>query len=205
MKRGTFKLNEADCKKRFVLHKVKKRWVVTGIIFATLAPGLSFAESNVAADDSIVMPTFPTLYGKSLTLPKTSKQVAGVVPYATITSPRIDELTDTAQSGVGESHAATYDNSNYQSAFVVSAAGQSNLAYNTTINGTAYTILTPTNSSTTGKTGALAFNQQIDMTKDWTLNFNFDLTRLNSAGGAYLVYNVGDFIGLVLSPTAPNQ
>ena len=128
MKRGTFKLNEADCKKRFVLHKVKKRWVVTGIIFATLAPGLSFAESNVAADDSIVMPTFPTLYGKSLTLPKTSKQVAGVVPYATITSPRIDELTDTAQSGVGESHAATYDNSNYQSAFVVSAAGQSNLA-----------------------------------------------------------------------------
>ena len=33
MKRGTFKLNEADCKKRFVLHKVKKRWVVTGIIY----------------------------------------------------------------------------------------------------------------------------------------------------------------------------
>ena len=205
MKRGTLKKDEIDCKKRFVLHKVKKRWVVTGIVFATLVPSLSFAESDVAADDSVVTPTFPTLYGKSLTLPKTSKQVAGVVPYATITSPRIDELTDTAQSGVDESHTATYNNSNYQGAFVVSAAGQSNLAYNKTINGINYTILTPTDLSTTEKTGALAFNQQIDMTKNWTLDFNFDLTRLNSAGGAYLVYNVGDFIGLVLSPTAPNQ
>ncbi|MFZ2190950.1 MAG: KxYKxGKxW signal peptide domain-containing protein, partial [Lactococcus raffinolactis] len=78
MKRGTLKKDEIDCKKRFVLHKVKKRWVVTGIVFATLVPSLSFAESDVAADDSVVTPTFPTLYGKSLTLPKTSKQVAGV-------------------------------------------------------------------------------------------------------------------------------
>ena len=201
MKRGTLKKAETDCKKRFVLKKVKKRWVVTGIIFATLVPGLSFAERDVSADDGIVSSSFPTLSGKFLTLPKTTRQVTGIVPFAAVSTPTIDNLTDTTQ--VGESHSATYDNSNYQNAFVVSAAGQSNLAYNKTINSINYTILTPTDSSTTGKTGALAFNQQIDMTKNWTFNFNFDLTRLNSAG--LLSYTVGDFIGLVLSPTAPDQ
>ncbi|GAX47507.1 beta strand repeat-containing protein [Pseudolactococcus reticulitermitis] len=206
MKRGTLKIDEIDCKKRFVLRKVKKRWVVTGIVFATLVPGLSFAEREVVADDSIFSSNFPTLFGKSLTLPKTAQQVTGVVPFTVITTPTIDNVTDTTQ--VGESHTATYDNSNYQNNFTISSTGSDTgtnaLAYNTTIGGTKYTVLTPTANGHNPKTGAVAFKQQIDMTKDWTFNFNIDLTRLSS-GGLFNGYVVGDFIGLVLSPTAPNQ
>lgn len=67
MKKGTLERAETDYKKRFVLRKVKKRWVVTGIIFATIVPSLSFAESDVLADDGIVKSSFPTLFGQSLT------------------------------------------------------------------------------------------------------------------------------------------
>lgn len=142
MKRGTLKRAGADYKKRFVLRKVKKRWVVTGLIFATIVPGLSFAEKNVAADDSLVTSNFPTLYNNALTTPQTAKPALGIVPFAAVTTPTIDNVTDTTQ--VGESHSATYDNSNYQSAFTVSSTGTADLAHNQTINGTNYTILTPT-------------------------------------------------------------
>lgn len=202
MKRGTLKRAGADYKKRFVLRKVKKRWVVTGLIFATIVPGLSFAEKNVAADDSLVTSNFPTLYDNALTTPQTAKPALGIVPFAAVTTPTIDNVTDKTQ--VGESHSATYDNSNYQSAFTVSSTGKADLAHNQTINGTNYTILTPTQNDINKKTGAVAFNQQIDMTKDWTFNFTLDLVRLNS-GGLASGYGVGDFIGLVLSPTAPTQ
>lgn len=202
MKRGTLKRAGADYKKRFVLRKVKKRWVVTGLIFATIVPGLSFAEKNVAADDSLVTSNFPILYDNALTTPQTAKPALGIVPFAAVTTPTIDNVTDTIQ--VGEIHSATYDNSNYQSAFTVSSTGTADLAHNQTINGTNYTILTPTQNDINKKTGAVAFNQQIDMTKDWTFNFTLDLVRLNS-GGLASGYGVGDFIGLVLSPTAPTQ
>ena len=134
MKRETLKRAGADYKKRFVLRKVKKRWVVTGLIFATIVPGLSFAEKNVAADDSLVTSNFPTLYDNALTTPQTAKPALGIVPFAAVTTPTIDNVTDTTQ--VGESHSATYDNSNYHSAFTVSSTGTADLAHNQTINGT---------------------------------------------------------------------
>lgn len=203
MKKGTLERAETDYKKRFVLRKVKKRWVVTGIIFATIVPSLSFAESDVLADDGIVKSSFPTLFGQSLTPVKASKQTATIVPYAAVPTPTIDDLKDTA-TDLNEQRTVSYDNSNYQNVFTVSGTGTDDLAHNETINGTNYTILTPTKTDVNKKTGAVAFNQQIDMTKDWSFNFNIDLVRLNSAG--FLSgYGVGDFIGLVLSPTAPSQ
>ncbi|GAB2021588.1 hypothetical protein RyT2_06620 [Pseudolactococcus yaeyamensis] len=202
MQRGSLQKTETDYKKRFVLKKVKKRWVVTGIVFATLVSGLSFVERDVFADDSVTRSNFPTLYDKALTTSQTAKPALGIVPFAAVTTPTIDNVTDTMQ--VGESHSATYDNSNYQKSFTVSSAGTANLAYNTNIGGTNYTVLTPTASDTNPKTGSVAFNQQIDMTKNWTFNFNLDLTRLTS-GGFATGYYVGDFIGLVISPTAPKQ
>jgi hypothetical protein len=160
---------------------VKKRWVVTGIIFATIVPSLSFAESDVLADDGIVKSSFPTLFGQSLTPVKASKQTATIVPYAAVPTPTIDDLKDTA-TDLNEQRTVSYDNSNYQNVFTVSGTGTDDLAHNETINGTNYTILTPTKTDVNKKTGAVAFNQQIDMTKDWSFNFNIDLVRLNSAG-----------------------
>ena len=212
MKRGTLKRAEADYKKRFVLRKVKKRWVVTGIVFATLVPGLSFAEREVAADDSIVSSNFPTLYGQSLTLSNPARPVRAVVPYALITSPTIDQLTDTSKDlGTdNESRTATYNNDGsdgydpYQSAFTISSSGQGTGAKNALINGTNYTILVPTDDAKYPKTGATAFNQQIDMTKGWSLTFGIDLTKLNTKG-TFSPNGAGDFFGLVLSPTVPDQ
>ncbi len=123
-------------------------------------------------------------------------------------SPTIDELEDTSKDlgANNEKRVVSYNNNDYQTAFTVSSAGTGTLAHNAAINGTNYTILTPVaNNDHDPKTGAVAFNQQIDMTQDWDFEFNIDLTRLNSAGSGWSSYGVGDFIGLVLSPTAPSQ
>lgn len=123
-------------------------------------------------------------------------------------SPTIDELEDTSKDlgANNEKRVVSYNNNDYQTAFTVSSAGTGTLAHNAAINGTNYTILTPVaNNDHDPKTGAVAFNQQIDMTQDWDFEFNIDLTRLNSAGSGWSSYGVGDFIGLVLLPTAPSQ
>jgi large repetitive protein len=52
MKRGTLGSIATETQKRFVLHKVKKRWVVTGIIFATIVPGVTLSESTADANES---------------------------------------------------------------------------------------------------------------------------------------------------------
>ncbi|TVV34559.1 LPXTG cell wall anchor domain-containing protein [Weissella cibaria] len=44
--------------------------------------------------------------------------------------------------------------------------------------------------------GAVAFNKKVDMTKQWTINFDLNMTTISTPG---------DFIGLVLMDTDPNK
>ncbi|SJZ64058.1 hypothetical protein SAMN02745116_01022 [Pilibacter termitis] len=223
MNRTKIKRTEPEYKKRFVLKKVKKRWVVTGLIFGTVVPSMTFIVKMANAEDNDVenVTNGTSLFTdplKNYAKPKTN--ALGMMPLLTsLTS--IENVTDADDSnGTNVGHVKSYKNVDFQSQFTLSGdnVGTDHNAnaqyfqqlYNSTNTAAILTpsyMVTNTPTNRANHSGAVAFNKQVDMTKDWSMNFDFDLTGLNhgTTGVGNGTYIQGDFIGLVLSPASPSQ
>jgi hypothetical protein len=126
----------------------------------------------------------------------------------------IDTVTD-ADLSAGGSHVLTFDNGDSETDFVLSGDNANNGAPTTSssasqwwisnMSGNAGTIganLLPSGSG--NHNGAVAFKQQVDMTKPWSLNFDMNIQKLN-ANGVTSGNGAGDFLGFVLTPVSPSR
>lgn len=169
---------------------------------------------------SVGLVLIEVLNAQGITLPQSLNQTTSIMPLEAVLSPRIDELTNT-KSQLSESYDLTLNNSNF-----TSGAGYF-IGSNNTVNLQGYPKFGTLQSNTLtnivslvgpiasggytannkGGTGALAFAQQVDMTKSWSMSGVFDLTNINHAASNFFdsSYGPGDFLGLVMSPVAPNQ
>ena len=135
----------------------------------------------------------------------------------------IDNVTD-ADVAAGGNHTLTFTNSDSNTDFILSGDNASNASPSTSAPGSAGqwwisnmcnnvgcnashpgsiigANLLPQNSS--NRNGAVAFKQQVDMTTNWTLNFDMDIQKLNS-NGVLTGNGAGDFLGFVLTPVSPS-
>ncbi|MGY4735973.1 KxYKxGKxW signal peptide domain-containing protein [Weissella cibaria] len=93
----------------------------------------------------------------------------------------LSSVADVKMSGVSSSQASMLKSeASYYSSL---AATGGNRVYYTLTNGAT-------------QQGAVAFNKKVDMTKQWTINFDLNMTTISTPG---------DFIGLVLMDTDPNK
>ncbi|GFH40756.1 lectin-like domain-containing protein [Lactococcus insecticola] len=127
--------------------------------------------------------------------------------FRNIVDPAVASTIDTVTDAENGNHSLTVGQTQVTANFTTSGSA-SNATGSYGGQSATFTTLTP--GTSTSQSGSIAFNQQIDMTNNWTLKFDIDLTKLNTGGtggvlSAQAAQGAGDFVGLILSPVLPSQ
>ncbi|MHC8517987.1 hypothetical protein [Weissella confusa] len=195
-------MNKNEFAKASETPKKRSAWVIAGMTALTV--GASIVGPEIV--DEIQNETGGNEPRSSVKVKKSSSPITkiGDILFESRSASADAVNTVTDANGGDSGHQFKSTQTQVTSNFTVSGA-----AYNTggSYDGQNATFTTLTNDSGNDQ-GAIAFNKQLDMTAEWTLKFNLNLTKYNSGGTAGLITGnpangAGDFLGLVLAPIAP--
>lgn len=195
-------MNKNEFAKASETPKKRSAWVIAGMTALTV--GASIVGPEIV--DEIQNEAGNNEPRSSVKVKKSSSPITkiGDILFESRSASADAVNTVTDANGGDSGHQFTSTQTQVTSNFTVSGA-----AYNTggSYGGQNATFTTLTNDSGNDQ-GAIAFNKQLDMTAEWTLKFNLNLTKYNSGGTAGLITGnpangAGDFLGLVLAPISP--
>lgn len=200
-------MNKNEFAKASETPKKRSAWVIAGM--TALTAGASIVGPEIV--DEIQNETGNNEPRSSVKVKKSSSPITKIGYILFDSRSASADAVNTVTDANGGNHAFTSTQQQVTSNFTLSGTGVSNASgsLSGTLRSGSATFTTLTNASGNDQ-GAIAFNKQLDMTANWTLKFNLNLTKYNSGGTTGLVSgnpsnNAGDFLGLVLAPIAPDK
>lgn len=195
-------MNKNEFAKASETPKKRSAWVIAGM--TALTAGASIVGPEIV--DEIQNETGNNEPRSSVKVKKSSSPITKIGYILFDSRSASADAVNTVTDANGGNHAFTSTQQQVTSNFTLSGTGVSNASgsLSGTLRSGSATFTTLTNASGNDQ-GAIAFNKQLDMTANWTLKFNLNLTKYNSGGTTGLVSgnpsnNAGDFLGLVLAP-----
>lgn len=190
-------MNKNEFAKASETPKKRSAWVIAGMTALTV--GASIVGPEIV--DEIQNETGGNEPRSSVKVKKSSSPIAKIGDILFDSRSASADAVNTVTDANGGTHKFTSTQTQVASNFTTSGSA-SNASGSYGGQNATFTTLTP--GTGTGQQGAIAFNKQLDMTADWTMTFNLNLTKYN-ASGLTSANGAGDFLGLVLAPIAPSK
>ena len=191
-------MNKNEFAKASETPKKRSAWVIAGMTALTV--GASIVGPEIV--DEIQNETGGNEPRSSVKVKKSSSPITKIGDILFDTRSASADAINTVTDANGGSHKFSSSQTDVTKNFTTSGAK----VYNTSgsYGGSDATFTTLTDGKSSGQQGAIAFNKQLDMTANWTLTFNLNLTKYNAAG-TLTPNGAGDFLGLVMAPIAPTS
>jgi len=197
-------MNKNEFAKASETPKKRSAWVIAGMTALTV--GASIVGPEIV--DEIQNEVGNNEPRSSVKVKKSSSPITKIGDILFDSRSASADAVNTVTDANGGNHSFTSTQTQVTTNFTGSGTGFSN--EKGSYGGQDATFTTLTNSSGQDQ-GAIAFNKQLDMTSNWTLKFNLNLTKYNSGGTSDLLTGgnpsngAGDFLGLVLAPVEPGK
>ncbi|WP_447408817.1 hypothetical protein ACDP95_00595 [Weissella confusa] len=191
-------MNKNEFAKASETPKKRSAWVIAGMTALTV--GASIVGPEVV--DEIQNETGNNEPRSSVKVKKSSSPITKIGDILFDSRSASADAINAVTDANGGSHKFTSTQTQVTSNFTTSGS-----ATNTSgsYGGQSATFTTLTTGNSASQQGAIAFNKQLDMTADWTMTFNLNLTKYNAAGLLTTPNGAGDFLGLVLAPIEPSK
>jgi LPXTG-motif cell wall-anchored protein len=214
-------------KTHFKMYKSGKLWLFAGVTAASVVGGTVLTGTHASADTT---DSATTQAGESATTTGNAVVLANTTATSTDTTDKAQATTDTTTATVAndttvtpvatsttlpvssaaniseikdlDNSASGYleeDSAAHRASFSDASAAASYFAATGTASAASDGTVTLTSSAE--NTGAYTFTNQVNMANDWTLSVDFNVADVPHDRD----HEVGDFMGLVMTPVAPNS
>lgn len=193
-------MNKNEFAKASETPKKRSAWVIAGMTALTV--GASIVGPEIV--DEIQNETGGNEPRSSVKVKKSSSPITKIGDILFDSRSASADAVNSVTDANGGTH--TFNSSQTQVASNFTTSGSASNASGS-YGGSSATFTSLTPGTDKSQQGAIAFNKQLDMTAGWTLKFNLNLTKYNTAGSLLnsSAKGAGDFLGLVLAPVQPNK